>query len=74
MRGLVERMQSAEGRRSYEYKVTLDFLKHMGLTKTDDLPEFGTFRDILSRYEASAEAEKNADVPSEDTSKQNTEL
>ncbi len=74
MRGLVERTQSAEGRKTYEYKVTLDFLKHMGLTKIEDLPEFSSFKDILSKYETSSEKEKSPDISEENLQKQNTEL
>lgn len=46
LRGLIER-QDVDAIRGYSYMVSFDFLKHLGLERTEDLPEF----DILSRDE-----------------------
>jgi len=40
MRGLIEREKSADDVRGYIYKVSFDFLKTLGITKIEDLPEF----------------------------------
>ncbi|MHB1330785.1 MAG: SMC-Scp complex subunit ScpB [Minisyncoccota bacterium] len=42
IRGLVERADSEVGERSYSYKPTLELLRHLGIKRREDLPEFGT--------------------------------
>lgn len=44
MRGLVERVENAKDARSYLYRVSGDFLKHLGLAKMEDLPQFEEFQ------------------------------
>lgn len=44
MRGLVERIDNPKDSRSYLYRVGLDFLKHFGLSRIEELPEFASFR------------------------------
>lgn len=44
MRGLVERGENPKDARSYLYCVSMDFLKHLGLTKLEELPRYGEFR------------------------------
>ncbi len=44
MRGLVERINNPKDSRSYLYRVSFDFLKHFGLTRIEELPEFEMFR------------------------------
>ena len=39
IRGLVEKKNNPEDGRSYIYKVTFDFLKHIGLSRIEDLPD-----------------------------------
>ena len=41
IRGLIERKNNPQDGRSYIYNVTFDFLKHLGLTKLEDLPNYG---------------------------------
>lgn len=45
MRGLIERIDNPKDARSYLYRISFDFLKHFGLTRVEDLPEFQTFKD-----------------------------
>lgn len=40
MRGLIERIDSPKDARSHWYRVSFDFLKHLGLAKIDDLPQY----------------------------------
>ncbi len=40
IRGLIEKKNNPEDGRSYVYKVTFDFLKHIGLSRIEDLPDF----------------------------------
>ncbi len=44
MRGLVERIDNPQDARSYLYKVSFDFLKHLGLTKLEELPRYEEFK------------------------------
>ena len=44
MRGLVERIENPKDARSYLYRVSFDFLKHLGLTKMEDLPQYDELR------------------------------
>ena len=44
MRGLVERIENPKDARSYLYRISFDFLKHLGLTKIEDLPQYQEFR------------------------------
>ncbi len=40
IRGLIERRENSEDRRSYIYSVTFDFLKHLGLNGIEELPDY----------------------------------
>lgn len=39
IRGLIEKKNNPEDGRSYIYKITFDFLKHIGLSRIEDLPK-----------------------------------
>jgi len=41
IRGLIERTESVSGERSYSYKPTLELLRHLGVKRREDLPEYG---------------------------------
>ncbi len=43
MRGLVERMENPKDARSYLYRITGDFLKHLGVERIEDLPRYAEF-------------------------------
>ena len=45
IRGLIERKNNPMDGRSYMYNVTFDFLKHLGLTKLEDLPNYNELYD-----------------------------
>lgn len=63
MRGLVERNQDENRKHAYEYKITFDFLKHLGITRVEELPDYEKFKDILSRYESPMKEEKKEEIP-----------
>lgn len=44
LRGLVERMENPKDARSYLYRASFDFLKHLGVAKAEDLPQYEEFR------------------------------
>lgn len=58
MRGLVERIENPKDTRSYFYRVSFDFIKHLGITKVEDLPSFEEFKsekiDVLEENNAGA--------------------
>lgn len=41
IRGLIERIDNPRDARSYLYRPSFDFLKHLGLSKIEDLPNYG---------------------------------
>lgn len=54
LRGLVERVENPKDARSYLYKISFDFLKHLGIGKVEDLPDYAENRaraeDALSQF------------------------
>jgi segregation and condensation protein B len=44
MRGLIERVENKNDARSYLYQISADFLKHLGLTRIEDLPRYEEFK------------------------------
>ncbi|MEK7187151.1 MAG: hypothetical protein AAB690_02540, partial [Patescibacteria group bacterium] len=40
IRGLVQRVESEIGERSYSYKPTLELFRHLGITRREDLPGY----------------------------------
>ena len=44
MRGLIERVENPKDTRSYLYRISFDFLKHLGLARVEDLPRYQEFR------------------------------
>jgi DNA-binding MarR family transcriptional regulator len=40
MRGLIEKVPNPQDQRSFLYQTTTEFLQHLGLNSTKDLPEF----------------------------------
>ncbi|MCK9351860.1 MAG: SMC-Scp complex subunit ScpB [Candidatus Paceibacterota bacterium] len=45
VRGLVEKIPNPEDQRSFLYRPTFDLLTHLGIKKTEDLPDFEEFRE-----------------------------
>ena len=44
VRGLIEKIPNPEDQRSFLYRPTFDLLTHLGIKKTEDLPDFEEFR------------------------------
>lgn len=45
IRGLVERIDNPNDARAYLYRISFDFLRHLGLEKLEDLPHYGELRE-----------------------------
>lgn len=50
MRGLIERARDENDSRSYAYRVSTEFLKFLGLTSLEDLPDYGTLAERLEEF------------------------
>jgi segregation and condensation protein B len=50
IRGLVERTESETGERSFSYKPTITLYQYLGITKKEDLPEYGTAFNKLEEF------------------------
>ncbi|MAF80354.1 SMC-Scp complex subunit ScpB [bacterium] len=51
LRGLIDRQKGLKKRGAYAYTASFDFLKHIGLGKTEDLPEYEKYHDVLQKLE-----------------------
>jgi segregation and condensation protein B len=51
MRGLIEREHGDEKGHLFEYRTSMEFLKHMGLPAAEKLPEYETFHALLTEFE-----------------------
>ncbi len=59
IRGLIERTESGMGERSFSYRPTLALLKHLGITKVSDLPEYGVALQKMATFIATEEKDAN---------------
>lgn len=59
IRGLVSRNLQTGKKNVFEYRVSFDFLKHMGITRVEDLPEYEKYKHILEKFENFEEKEEN---------------
>ena len=57
IRGLVERFPDPEHPSGFLYRTTFDLMKHLGITKKEDLPDYAKFQELLKVFEAPAPAE-----------------
>jgi len=51
IRGLIGREHGTERKNTYEYSITFDFLKHMGIRNVSELPEYEKYKQIFKDYE-----------------------
>lgn len=56
VRGLVERKKSRTDARSYEYSLSFDFMRHLGLTQLAELPQYQALHtnQVMERFAKSA--------------------
>lgn len=57
IRGLVERIDNPKDARGYLYKTTLDLLSHLGISKIEELPEYGQVRKDIEGFKIAQETE-----------------
>lgn len=63
MRGLVEREPNPKRRNVYDYRVSFDFLKHVGLGKIEELPEYGKYSNALKQFEIQQQTQEVIEQP-----------
>ncbi|MEK7608204.1 MAG: SMC-Scp complex subunit ScpB [Patescibacteria group bacterium] len=68
LRGLIERVPDPERPGSFLYRATLDFIKQLGISSSEELPEFATFKSLSNFEERPSEEvpkapEGSAEVP-----------
>lgn len=52
IRGLVERVPDPAHPSSFVYQPTFDLMKHLGISRKEDLPDFAKFQELLKVFEA----------------------
>jgi len=58
VRGLVDRKSDPERANAYVYQITFDFLRHMGVGKIEELPEYEKYRELVSAFMDSTETKE----------------
>lgn len=58
MRGLIEKVQSENDLRAYEYKPTFELLSFLGISNISELPEFDVLREKIEEFEKTNENEE----------------
>ena len=53
VRGLIERYPDPQRPYVYLYNVSFDFLKHLGLAKQEELPEYQKFKGLVEKFKPS---------------------
>jgi segregation and condensation protein B len=59
MRGLVERFADPDHPSGFLYRSTFDLMKHLGIQKKEDLPDYEKFRELLKVFEAANAPQQN---------------
>lgn len=54
VRGLIERYPDPQRPYVFLYNVSFDFLKHMGLAKQEELPEYQKYKDLVETFKPQA--------------------
>lgn len=62
VRGLVEKTENPKDQRSYLYKPTFELLEFMGVTKTEELPQYSESMAALEQFIKQKEADTNAET------------
>ena len=63
IRGLVERVPHPEDQRSFLYRPTADLLRHLGVSKIEDLPDYHQVIQELTQLSLESMVQERADEP-----------
>lgn len=50
IRGLVEKIPNPKDQRSFLYRATFDLLSHLGISRVEDLPEYGNTNESIEKF------------------------
>lgn len=50
IRGLVEKVPNPSDQRSFLYRATFDLLAHLGISRVEDLPEYGSTNESIEKF------------------------
>lgn len=64
LRGLIERITDPEHSGAFLYRASLDFMKHLGVSRAEELPEYERLKSLATFDEAPPTAEPEAAAPS----------
>ncbi|PIR88184.1 MAG: SMC-Scp complex subunit ScpB [Candidatus Harrisonbacteria bacterium CG10_big_fil_rev_8_21_14_0_10_45_28] len=67
LRGLIEREVDPKRANAYVYSTTVDFVKHLGITRIEELPEYNRLRQTAHSIRQ-AQEEEAGEQPSEESS------
>ncbi len=70
MRGLIERQVDPKRANAYLYSTSFELLRHLGLSKNEDLPEYQKYKELVSHLHQSLQ-EKN-EQPQQEVSENTT--
>ncbi|TSD02826.1 MAG: segregation and condensation protein B [Parcubacteria group bacterium Athens0714_16] len=70
VRGLIERAESAENKRTYLYSPTIDLISYLGIENVRELPEYGKIKESIEEFEKTFKQAEDEEI---DTSKANFE-
>lgn len=62
LRGLIDRENDPKRANAYIYKPSFDFLKHIGVSRVEDLPEFEKFSKLTAQLKPNASPAPQAEV------------
>ena len=65
IRGLIDRLPAPKRSNAYLYKPSFDLLKHLGISKIDDLPDYQKFVDLIKTLRTAPINETPAEAPAE---------
>lgn len=53
LRGLIERTLEQGKANTYRYTVSFELLAHLGISRIEELPDYGRLRDVVAKFQAS---------------------
>ena len=65
IRGLVEKISDPKDQRSFLYRPTFELLSYLGLSKTEDLPEYGSVTEEIKQFVEASEKEEGIEKEEE---------
>jgi segregation and condensation protein B len=63
VRGLIERTDNENDRRSFAYKPTLELYAHLGITRKEDLPHYAEMLEEIAKYQENERAQGAETAP-----------